>query len=257
MKKMVLGIVLFVVFASGCVQQSVDQDVIFQQSTIDALLAANYQTALDFKTLKKHGDFGIGTFNDLDGEMLALNGEFYQIKSDGKVYPVKDEMRTPFASITFFAADNTVQVFGIPEYAELEAKIDALLPTENIFYAIKLEGTFDRIKVRSVPRQKKPYQPLVEVVKSQPVYELENVQGTLVGFKCPAYVKGINVPGYHFHFIDQDKKQGGHLLDCAIKEATLEIDYTHGFAMNLPGNKTFYQTDLKKDKAKELEKVEK
>lgn len=257
MKKNVLGLLVVFVLMSGCQQAEVNPEVVFQQSTIDALLAANYQASLDFKTLKQYGDFGIGTFNDLDGEMIALAGVFYQIKSDGKVYPVSDEMKTPFAAVTFFSADHVEQLADISDYTALESKIDSVLPTDNIFYGIKLEGTFDLIKVRSVPRQEKPYQPLVEVVKRQPVYEWKQVRGTLVGFKCPAYVKGINVPGYHFHFIDYDKTKGGHLLDCAVKDAKLEIDFTHEFAMHLPGNATFYQTNLKKDKAKELGKVEK
>jgi acetolactate decarboxylase len=102
------------------------------------------------------------------------------------------------------------------DYGQLEQYLDKLLPTENIFYAIKIEGTFKYIKTRSVPKQNKPYPPLVEVVKNQPTFEFHNVKGTIVGFRCPSYVEGINVPGYHLHFITGDKKAGGHLLECHL-----------------------------------------
>jgi acetolactate decarboxylase len=253
----VTSFIITITLLSGCAATMFDRETVFQQSTIDALLRANYQSDLNFSTLKEYGDFGIGTFNDLDGEMLALDGTFYQIKSDSKVYPVSGDMSTPFASVTFFDADIEQAIAAIPNLDDLNKQIDTLLPTDNIFYAIKISGTFDHIKVRSIPKQQKPYQPLVEVVKAQSVYEFNQVEGTLVGFKCPVYMNGINVPGYHFHFINRDKTQGGHVLACAVKAAQLEIDSTNNFAMRLPEDQRFYTTDLQQDQSKDLGIVEK
>lgn len=67
---------------------------LFQASTINALVEGINEGDTTVKELKKHGDFGIGTFDDLDGEMIELDGKFYQIKSDGHAYPVKDSMKT-------------------------------------------------------------------------------------------------------------------------------------------------------------------
>lgn len=252
------AIVVCVLWLTGCAtMETPNRDTLCQQSTIDALLAANYQGNLSFGELGKKGDFGIGTFNDLDGEMICLDGHFYQIKSDGNVYPVAMDMKTPFATVSFFETDIKKEIQSIPDYSSLEYLIDGLLPTVNIFYAIKIAGTFSFINVRSVPRQEKPYQPLVQVVKQQPVYSYKNVKGTLVGFRCPAFVNGINVPGYHFHFINASRTKGGHVLDCQIEQGTVEIDSTHDFSLRLLQSESFYKTGLGKDRSGELKKVEK
>jgi len=234
-----------------------DGDVLFQASTIDALLEGVYDGDVTFSELGEHGDFGIGTVNALDGEMIALDGQFYQIRTDGKVYPVEEEKKTPFAAVTFFGADRTEEIRDIGGIEELERVLDGMLPSRNIFYAIRIDGEFDYIKTRSVPRQERPYPPLADVVKEQTVFELRGVKGTIAGFWCPAYVKGIGVPEYHLHFIAADRSAGGHLLDCRVKEAVCGIDDTGRFYMALPGTVDFLKTDLSGERSGALKKVEK
>jgi acetolactate decarboxylase len=189
--------------------------------------------------------------------MIALDGDFYQIKSDGKAYPVDAAMKTPFAVVTFFEPDQTFSIDDQLDYKDLEGYLDSILPTENIFYAIKLEGTYSYIKARSVPKQKKPYPPLVEAAKHQKIFEFHDVKGVIVGFRLPQYMKGINVPGYHLHFITEDRQAGGHLLACIINNVHVEIDYTNDFYMVLPEKDAFYDVNLTKEKHKELNKIEK
>ena len=242
---------------SSTQQESTEQDVLYQVSTIDALLAGDFDGEVTYGQVRQHGDFGIGTFNALDGEMLQLDGEVFQIKSDGKAYRVADSTRTPFAAVTYFEADTVVQLTGPLSFEQLCARIDSLIPTENSFYALKITGTFDLIRARSVPRQTKPYKPMVEIVKTQPTFTYERVQGTLMGFRTPPFMKGLNVPGYHMHFINTDRTQGGHVLACSVGQGTLSIDYTSGFHMVLPHSGSFHRLDLTQDKQAELEKVEK
>jgi acetolactate decarboxylase len=230
--------------ASACSNSPVDREVLFQTSTFSALLAGIYDGNMTFQELKTHGDFGTGTFNDLDGEMVELEGAFYQIKADGIAYPVDDSMKTPFSVVTFFDADKSVISGNVSDYTQLEQYLDSLLPTENIFYAIKIEGVFDYIKARSVPRQVEPYPPLAEAVKSQSIFEFHDVAGTIVGFRCPSYVGETNVAGYHLHFLTADRKAGGHLFGCQMRNVKVEIDYTPGFYMALPGDSEFYNADL-------------
>jgi acetolactate decarboxylase len=246
-----------VIAASGCSHLQENEDVLFQISTINALLEGVYDGDITYQELKQHGNFGIGTFNRLDGEMIGLDGKFYQIKADGTAHSVDGSMRTPFAVVTFFEPDRSVLLDKAADYSHLEEYINNLLPTQNIFYAIKIEGTFRYIKTRSVPGQNKPYPRLVEVVKNQPSFEFHDVEGTMVGFWCPDYVEGINVPGYHIHFITKDRKSGGHLLQCQMENVEIEIDYTSGFYMVLPKGGEFHKVDLTKEKQAELEKVEK
>jgi len=248
---------VIVVAISGYSSVQEKKDVLFQASTVNALLEEVYDGEMTYEQLKRYGDFGLGTFNGLDGEMIGLEGKFYQIKADGIAYLVDGSMRTPFAVVTYFEPDKTVLLDKSVDYKELQQYLDNLLPTKNIFYALRIEGVFPYIKTRSIPKQNKPYPPLVEVVKNQPIFEFHNVKGTIAGFRCPIYIKGINVPGYHLHFITEDKKAGGHLLECQLQNVRIEIDYTSEFYMVLPENAEFYKADLEKEKHQELEKVEK
>ena len=210
-----------------------------------------------FGELKKHGDLGLGTFNNLDGEMIGIDGEFYQIKADEVAYPVDDSMKTQFAVVTFFESDETKEIDKSVNYDQLKVFLNSMLPTENIFYAFKTEGTFEFIKTRSVPGQNKPYPPLVEIVKNQLIFEFHDIKGTLVGSWFPDYMKGINVPGYHFHFITEDKKAGGHLLECQTENIRIGIDYTSNSYLELPENEEFYNAELFIENRATLEKVEK
>jgi len=232
-------------------------ETLTQVSTIDALIKGLYDGRTTFGELKKHGDFGIGTIDHLDGEVLALDGVFYQITSDGKVHPVPDEATTPLAIVTSFKAEQTKSLGEVGTLAALETWLDAHLGSENYFYAIRLTGTFSSIKVRSVPRQNPPYASLPAVVKTQSVFELHDVKGTLVGFRCPAYVKGLNVPGYHFHFLTEDRRAGGHVLDCAVKEGEAAWDELEKFEMILPKTEAFQQADFSQHDAQAVTTVEK
>ncbi|MCW4033542.1 MAG: acetolactate decarboxylase [Candidatus Bathyarchaeota archaeon] len=234
-----------------------NEDIIYQTSTINALVEGVYDGDITFEELRKHGDFGLGTFNQLDGEMIALDGDFYQIKSNGIAYLVDDSMLTPFSIVTFFESDDEILLQKSKNYSELEHYLDDLLPTENIFYAIKIEGTFDYIKARSVPGQNKPYSNLTIVVQNQSIFEFNDVNGTIVGFRTPEYVGGINVPGYHLHFITNDKQAGGHVLEFEIENVSVNIDYTSDFYLVLPENKEFYEHESIKEMQKDIERIEK
>jgi acetolactate decarboxylase len=159
--------------------------------------------------------------------------------------------------VTVFDADKTVSLQGPLDYEGLQRTVDGLIPDKTIFYAIKVEGTFTYIKTRSVPKQKEPYPPLVEAVKHQTVFEFHDVKGTIVGFWCPDSAKGVNVPGYHLHFITADRKAGGHLLACQLQQGTIAVDYTSDFYMVLPQHDRMPpKPDLTQDRSAELKKVE-
>lgn len=231
--------------------------VLTQYSTIDALLNGVYDGEVLITDIKEHSNFGIGTFNELDGEMVLLDGVVYQVKSDGNVVVADDETGSPFFAATNFIPDTTIEINSELKLSEVEEIINSLLPSENIFYAIKITGQFRFVKTRSVPAQNRPYRKLIEIVKEQPMFEFDNCTGTVVGFKCPSFVKGINVPGYHFHFLNTDLNKGGHILELESENIKLEISYINNFELKLPSNDDFYKTNLSGDKSVELKKVEK
>ncbi|NYT18994.1 MAG: acetolactate decarboxylase [Methanosarcinales archaeon] len=253
---------------SGCVDDAsdmpdVDQnilqdDVLYQVSTIDALLEGLYNGQLNMAELKEQGDLGLGTFDALDGEMIVIDGEVYQMKTDGYAYSVDDSVTTPFAAITYFETDESIVLDRSLNSSEVGSLIGELLPSKNLMYAIRIDGTFEQMKVRSVPAQEEPYPLLVDVIaQEQTVFELEEVEGSIVGFWLPYYVEGINVPGYHFHFIDSGREKGGHVLEYVIMNGTVYIDQTAGFELVLPESSEFMNEDLSRDKGDELHTVEK
>ncbi|OGP49513.1 MAG: alpha-acetolactate decarboxylase [Deltaproteobacteria bacterium RBG_13_43_22] len=232
-------------------------NTINQVSTIDALLAGSYEGQIPLEKLLTYGNFGIGTFDNLDGEMILLEGQVFQVKADGKIYRPSLKVTTPFASVVQFKADYSFPITKETDLKGLEKMIEDSNPNKNLFYALKIKGTFQTMKTRSVPVQKKPYPPLSAVAKTQPVFTFEAVSGTLVGFRSPVFVKGINVPGDHLHFISNDLQSGGHVLDFRLLKGTVEIDVCNQFFMILPEEGgSFSQVDLGRDRSKELEKVE-
>jgi acetolactate decarboxylase len=248
--------VTFFVFLFGCAaQQNKKQQSVIQISTIDALLQGVYDGQTTLENLRELGDFGIGTFNGLDGEMIFVDGEFYQVKSDGKIYKPAADVKTPFASVTRFEEEQVVQL-GNNSYESFKLLTDSLMQTVNLFFAIKLKGEFSYIKTRSVPAQTKPYPSLLEVTKNQPEFEATNISGQLVGFYCPKFVKGINVPEYHLHFLSDDKKFGGHLLEFRLEKGSVTLDKIERFEMILPNEGDFLKSEFETDRSGELKKVE-
>lgn len=229
-----------------------------QVATIDALLAGVYDGHMTLRELRKHGDFGLGTFDRLDGEMILLDGIFYKARADGSVIEPPASETTPFATVTRFSPDSTRKLPRNLGNAALEKLIDQLVPDQNRFCAFRVDGVFQKMRVRSVPPQSEPYRPLVEVTKTQPIFEYANIRGTLVGFRSPAFVQGLNVPGYHIHFVSDDRSKGGHVLDLVVGEGTLSVDakleWLHVF---LPSeSRGFSGVDLSRDRTRELASVE-
>jgi acetolactate decarboxylase len=243
-------------FLSGCAHNGRGTDTLYQASTINALMEGVYDGTTTIAELKDNGDFGIGTFDALDGEMVGMDGVFYQVKADGTVLTVADDARTPFAVVKSFSPGVIVPISGSRDLDGLMRELDALLPTKNTFYAIRIEGTFPRIKARSVPAQRKPYPGLAEAARNQSVFEFSHIRGTIIGFRSPEFVQGINLPGYHFHFISADRKAGGHLLGCLIEGATVALDETGDFRLALPESAEFRRSDLGRDRRRELDKAE-
>jgi acetolactate decarboxylase len=209
--------------------------VLFQASTVGALLEGAFEGDLSFRELGEHGDLGLGTLNHLDGEMIAIDGEFFRADVDGKATAVEPEERTPFAVVTKFEA--TVDE-RLPDeersHEELLAQLDELIPFDSSSCAIRLDGRFELVRARSVPRQEPPYRPLTEVVADQHVFELRDIEGTMLGFRFPAYVEGIEVAGYHLHFISADRSRGGHVLDSRSRWLRARLDVSNDLHVELP-----------------------
>jgi len=258
MKKLLIGALFLATILCGSNPAfCAERDTLAQVATIDALLGGLYDGVATVGSLKDLGDLGVGTFDALDGEMVVLDGRIYRVASDGRASVVPDGETTPFAAVTFFHPDREMALPAGTDLKSFQAMAESSVPSSNLFYAFRLEGRFRTVRTRSVPRQEKPYRPLVEVVKNQSVFDFRDVEGTVVGFYCPPFVKGINVPGYHLHFLTADRTAGGHVLGFTIGKATLKIDTLSRFVLQLPETKAFAGADLRQDRKEELERVEK
>ena len=251
-----LGMLLFVVFCSGCSTAARDRDTIYQVSTLQALMAGAYDGHASLKELRRHGDFGIGTYHALDGEMVVSGGQFFQVRADGKVYKPRLSERSPYANLTRFDQDLSFILPRGTTFDQLKVLVDAGLPTTNLPYAVRVTGKFAFVKTRSVPPQSKPYPPLAEVAKTQPVFEFTNRAGVLIGYRLPEYLSGVNMPGYHLHFLSAEKDAGGHLLEFTLAEGTVEVDVSSSLRLELPETEEFQRAAAVGASREELHKVE-
>jgi alpha-acetolactate decarboxylase len=257
MKKRILFVVLTLLLTQGVfVKAQKKQKSIYQYSTITSLAEGVYDGNLKLSEFKKHGNFGVGTFNNLDGEMVVINDTIFQVKTDGIPVPADLNGKTPFGNLVYFDADTSFAFSDTLKLADFQKKLDDVLISDNLIYAFKIEGVFKNVKVRSVPAQKKPFPRLIDAVKHQAVFEHRNIKGTILGFKIPKYMDGVNVAGYHFHFISDDRKYGGHLLDCMTDKMKIQIENIHRVEVVLPDSDDFLKKKNINKNEEEIKKIE-
>ena len=233
-----------------------NESPIYLCSPANALVEGIYEEKIPFTEIKKHGDFGIGTFDHLDGEMIMLDGRIYQITGDGRVKEVDENALTPFACVTFYRPLTHDEIDREMNYDVFLEWLVTLMPSPNLFYAIRVDGLFTHVKVRSVPKQEN-YRPLVEVAADQPVFSFDNVEGSLAGFFTPSFMSSLNVPGLHLHFLSADRLHGGHLLECVPNKARAGIQFIHNLELSLPMSLDYLTLDFQRDVDEDLKKAEK
>lgn len=225
-----LTLVALLLFA-GCrttyITQVQDRDTLYQLSPFLYVLSGNYDGVITVNQFKAAGTFGIGTFEGLDGEAVMIDSTVYQVKGDGSVAIPEDTQRMPFGACTLFDNDLRRKMKHIPSFAAFSKTLENSFDDKQIFYAIRADGLFKSVRVRSCDKQTKPYRPLAEATKQQHEYDYENVKGSLIGFWTPPSVPGtIGVPGFHMHFISDDRTQGGHVLDFQSDSLNITLDPT-------------------------------
>ena len=222
---------------------------------VNALVEGIYKERIPYSEIKKHGDFGLGTFDSLDGEMVMLDGDIYQITSDGHVHQRDDASHSPFACVTFYRPATYDELPRTSSDEDFLTWLAGLLPSPNIFYAIRIEGTFSYVRVRSVPKQDS-YKPLVEIAKAQPEFEYTDVEGTLAGFFTPAFMGSVSVPGLHLHFLSSDFQHGGHLLECRPINIRAGVQFINSLELGLPMSLDFLTLDFQRDTEEDLDQAE-
>jgi acetolactate decarboxylase len=224
---------------------------VFQVSTSGALVAGVYDREVSVQTLLEHGNFGLGRFADLDGEMIVVDGHVYQIQGSGRVTEAARDAGAPFAVVTRFKPETEVSISSVRSFRDLQARCDEFRRSGNIFYALRLDGHFKRVRTRAV----NPPQPgtrLVDAAKAQSEFTFTDIDGSLVGLWSPGFASAFSVAGYHFHFLSANRQHGGHLLELEAETLQVKIEALTSFHLALPESETFLRADLSKNTAVEL-----
>ncbi|UDY36502.1 acetolactate decarboxylase [Dermatobacter hominis] len=218
---------------SGLRHDPVAEHVAFQAGTLDALMAGRYDGDATIGELLRHGDLGIGTTQGLGGELVVLDGRAFVVDGDGAVAPVPASTATPFAVVCRFAPAVSVPADDL-DLAALRERIDALAPAGSDVVAVRVDGRFAGVRLRSVHAPSPPYPPLAEVTAHQTEWAVPEVDGTLVGFRFPDATAGVEVPGYHLHLLSEDRQVGGHVLDARLVRGTIALDGVDELHVELP-----------------------
>ena len=224
---------------------------LFQVSTSGALVQGVYERAVSSNLLLNYGDFGLGTFENLDGEMVVLDGAIYQVRSDGKVTKIENDVGTPFAVVTHFIADQDQMIENASSFKGLTNICDRYRDSDNLFYAFRIDGHFGHVHTRAM-RETLEGLPLAKAAAIQPEFEFAGVDGTLVGIWAPQFSSTLNIAGYHFHFLSEDRSKGGHLLECSGKHLRIRVERLNDFHLSLPESEEFLRADLTKDTSTDL-----
>ena len=267
LKNLFFALMMFVCLA-GCnqqtstnqpVNQKVNTDTLFQVSTLQALMQGYYYPVSTVGELKENGDFGIGCFEGVNGELIMVDGVVYQAIYDSSILVPDNNATIPYTTVTFFNADISTDFENISSIDVLKEQLNKIVNENgnNVFYFVRIDGTFDTLYYRSEYAQKEPYKTLAKAMETdQTFFNKENETGTIVGLYCPDFMDKLNSSGWHFHFITADKKNGGHLLNASAKNVSVQLDKKTTFKMILPEEEKFQKFQLSKDMSKDIHEVE-
>ena len=217
------------------------QDLFYHYSIWYAFVNKVFEGNLTAKELKKKGDIGLGSFSLLDGELIMLDGVLYRATEDGAVTVAEDKDKIIYANSTFFDNEKSFDLKNVPNYDSLRKTINKELKSKNIFHAFRIPGEFNSIKLGGLHKQEKPFKDGLDVlIPKRPIFKGENVKGTMVGFFCPDFIGQINVAGYHLHFVSDDKKLAGHVLEFDAKNLQVQMDYMHEYQFVLPETEEYH-----------------
>lgn len=220
-------------------------DIFYHYSVWFAFINLIYDGTLTVKEIKTKGDIALGSYNGLNGELVMADGKLFQVTEDGKIHTPDDDGLICYANATFFDNEQGFEMEGSVKYESLRTKLNEVLPSGNQFYAFRITGDFKYMKCGSIQKQERPYKTgLDKLLPVRPVFEAENISGTMVGFFCPDFIGDLNVMGYHIHFISDDASFGGHVMDFEASKLNVGIDYITEYQFELPRTQEFMEGEF-------------
>ena len=232
----------------------------FQVSTLHALVAGYTRSVITVQELESRGNVGLGTFEGVDGEMILLDGACYRARQDGSVVKPAPDTGVPFASAASVEGGTAFELGKVPNIDalkhELTCKVDEAYAL-NSMHVVTVSGVFDSVSARSESAYHADHITLKDMLATtQREFVFEKLDGTLVCVYHPDFMDGINAPGWHIHFLSEDRTRGGHVFNLSLVHGQAVMHKIDCIEIQLPATPAFDTYSLKETSQKEIAEVE-
>ena len=243
-----------------CYNRNMDNNCMYQVSTLQALALGYTRSVVRTDELLSHGNTGLGTFEDVNGEMIVIDRHCYQAAEKGSVTEMPPDTGVPFASVANLQGDRVFTLSEIPDIEHLKMELNLKIEEDfglNSMHIAKIEGDFERVDARLESAYRSHHVELKDILgKTQKSFCFEQIRGTMVCIYYPDYMDGINAPGWHLHFISEDRKWGGHVFDLQMRRGEVFLDKISRIEIQLPSEPAFDTYSLKEASQQDIKEVE-
>ena len=243
-----------------CYNRNMDNNCMYQVSTLQALALGYTRSVVRTDELLSHGNTGLGTFEDVNGEMIVIDRHCYQAAEKGSVTEMPPDTGVPFASVANLQGDRVFTLSEIPDIEHLKMELNLKIEEDfglNSMHIAKIEGDFERVDARSESAYRSHHVELKDILgKTQKSFCFKQIRGTMVCIYYPDYMDGINAPGWHLHFISEDRKWGGHVFNLQMKRGEVFLDKINRIEIQLPSEPAFDTYSLKEASQQDIKEVE-
>ena len=232
----------------------------FQVSTLQALALGYSRAVITVGELMRHGNIGLGTFEDVNGEMIVVDGHCYRADEAGNINEADSATGVPFSAVTVFNEDRACEIGSVDNIEKLKEFLTLRIEEDfglNSMHVVRIDGSFKRVCARSESGYRAQHVTLKDALKeTQRSFYFDDISGTLVCVYYPDYMDGINASGWHLHFISEDRKAGGHVFDLSMEQGTAYFDKITNIEIKLPYEPAFDTYALKGASKDEIKSVE-
>ena len=236
------------------------KQTLYQISTLQALSMGYSRAVIPVEAFLQHGNIGLGTFEDVNGEMILLDGQCFRAAENGAVVRAEPDRGVPFAVATFFHHGDKIPIEYVENIEVLKHLLDLKIGADfglNSMHIVRIDGSFAKVCARSESAHRSHHVSLKDILqKTQNDFIFHDITGTLVCVYFPDYMDGINAPGWHLHFISDDRSLGGHVFDLTMKQGTMIINKISQIQIQLPTSPAFDTYSLKEASQDEIKEVE-
>lgn len=211
---LVAAIAVCLAIVPQSVATAADDSAVHQVGTYDYLVQPDFTGLQQAGRVTNDTTLGLGTFANLDGELVMVGGVAYRVPTTGIPERITGKELTPFIQAIKFKPTKSGPIPPGTKCSQMIPAINELVGTDQGIIAVRVRGTFTQLETRSVPKQAQPWPTLATVVSQQTQFTLDGNKAVLVGFRQGSDFLGVGQPGLHLHGLTRTKDAGGHVLSC-------------------------------------------